>query len=718
MTENITAGAVTQGRPRPLGVTPVDSDGTDAVNVAVWAPDARLVEFCVFGAEEGDSNETRYPLPYRDGGVVHARVSGIPAGTRYGLRAHGPDDPAHGLIFNPAKLLVDPYARAVESPLRWDPLMSGDTDTGSADSADSAPVVPKCIVTAAAASGSPDPAANRPHHDATDLVVYETNLRGLTATHPGVPEELRGTYAGASSPAVIGHLTSLGVTAVEFLPLQGFIDDRHLVEIGLSNYWGYQPLTWFAPEPRYARGQDGAAARDELRTTVHTLHEAGIAVFVDVVYNHSGEGDGHGPVLSLRGLNNPGYYRLTGGTDGGDGAPPAYVNDTGTGNTLAVDRPMVLTMVLDSLRYWATEFGIDGFRFDLAATVGRTAHGFDPQAAFFQAVNQDPVLSQLTLIAEPWDLGPGGYVMGGFPHPWSEWNDRFRDCVRQSWRSSSLGQAEIGSRLLGSAGQFEHSGRAATSSVNFVTAHDGFTLADLVSYDHKHNEANGEDGRDGHNDNHSDNLGVEGPTDDPDILAARARRVRGILATLLVSQGIPMLLAGDETGNSQGGNNNAYAQDNPTGWVDWSDPDTELLELTRRLIDVRRRLPVLRQSAFLHSRERADGHRDVSWYRPDGTTPDEAYWHDPENRTVAAELRGAAGDPVGEALQDAAFVVVNPGGDTGVVLPPLDDGGRWALEVDTARPHAHEEQEPYTGVYPAPAQSVVVFSAVYPGTHD
>ncbi|MGP9725179.1 glycogen debranching protein GlgX [Corynebacterium sp. AOP40-9SA-29] len=709
--------ATSPGLSRPLGVTP-DGDG---VNVAVWAPDAQLVEFCVFE----DAHETRYPLRHRDGGVLHAHVPGIQPGARYGLRAHGPWDLSAGHRFNPAKLLLDPYARALEGPVRWAPEMSGTVfgEDGSQrpDERDSAAVVPKCIVTATATGpetgpeAGPDPAANRPVVSPSDLVIYETNLRGLTAAHPEVPQELRGTYAGMASPAVVDHLTRLGVTAVELLPLQGFFDDRHLVEKGLSNYWGYQPLTWFAPEPRYAVDQSGTGARAELRHLVHTLHEAGIAVIVDVVYNHSGEGDEHGPTLGLRGLHNAGYYRLQDAPgspdDPGDSSDRAYVNDTGTGNTLAVERPMVLALVMDSLRYWATEFGVDGFRFDLAASVGRTPGGFSPEAAFFQAVNQDPVLSRLTVIAEPWDLGPGGYLLGGFPHPWSEWNDRFRDTVRHSWRASSLDNAETGSRLLGSAGQFEHGHRAATSSVNFITAHDGFTLADVVSYDAKHNEANGEDGRDGHDDNISDNLGVEGPTSDPAILEARYRRARGMLAMLFVSQGTPMMLAGDEIGNSQGGNNNAYAQDNPTGWVDWSDPDTGLLDLTRRLISLRRRLPVLRQTAFRHGRQRRDGARDVVWHRADGSEPDAGDWHDPEFRTVCAELRGTAGDPVGESLTGVVFIVLNPGEATGIVLPD----GIWRLEVDTSLPDGggsgtSARSATWSGEYDVAAQSVVVFS--------
>ncbi|MBK0418474.1 glycogen debranching protein GlgX [Leucobacter sp. CSA1] len=681
------------GRPWPLGVT-ADERG---INVAVWAPEASRVMLCLFDA---DGAEERIVLPHRDGDVRHAHISGVAPGTRYGLRAEGPNRPADGLRFNPAKLLVDPYARALDGPLRWDPLMSGyasGPDDLVVDHRDSAPVVPKGIV-AGAASG-PDPAANRPGHALADLVVYEAHVKGISAAHPDVPEEIRGTYAGMADPAIVGHLSALGVNAVELLPVQAFLDDEYVVGKGLTNYWGYQPISWFAAEPRYAGpGRDADA---ELRRLVHTLHEAGIEVIVDVVYNHTGEGDERGPTLSLRGLHNTGYYRLL---DEGR----HYVDDTGTGNTLAVERPMVLRLVLDSLRHWVQHFGVDGFRFDLATAVGRTERGFEAAGAFFQAVRQDPVLAGVKLIAEPWDLGPGGYQLGHFPHPWSEWNDWFRDGVRRVWRGDPLGQVGLASALLGSAGRFDHSGRGTTASVNFVTAHDGFTLADVVSYAEKHNEANLEGNRDGHDDNHSDNFGVEGPSDDEQIVSARARRVRGMLATLLVSQGVPMLLAGDEIGNSQGGNNNVYAQDNETGWIDWSSPDAELLGFVRRLIDVRRRFPVLRQRAFLHGGVREDGHRDVVWRRADGEEPTPDDWHDPEFRTIAAELRGAAGDPIGEMQDDVVLVVLNVGGDVEIRLPEPGDGRSWRVEADSARPDA---EGPASDAYPALAQSVVVMSA-------
>ncbi|MGO3151600.1 MAG: glycogen debranching protein GlgX [Galactobacter sp.] len=718
-----TGRRITRGRPYPMGVT-ADAEG---VNVAVWAPEAEAIEFCLFPSAAGDlcGPEERCGLPYREGEVWYAHISGVFPGDRYGLRAHGAWDPETGLLHNPRKLLVDPYARALDGPLRWDPLMLGyveDEEDGSPDAStgassyvpserDSAGVVPKGIVAAVAAPPSgtegdrADPAGNRPGHALADLVVYEAHVKGLSAAHPDVPEELRGTYLGAAHPAIVDHLSELGVNAVEFLPLQAFFDDRHLVEKGLCNYWGYQPLAWFAPEPRYASVPEQADA--ELRELVHALHAAGIEVILDVVYNHSGEGDEYGPTVGPRGLNNRGYYRLD--QDFG------YINDTGTGNTLGVHRPAMLRLVMDSLRHWVQHFGVDGFRFDLGATLGRGPFGFDTQSAFFQAIAQDPVLAGTKLIAEPWDIGPGGYRLGEFPEPFSEWNDTFRDGVRRLWRGESVGGTNLGSLLLGSANVFDTGVRSATASVNFLSAHDGFTLADVVSYNERHNEANGENGADGHGENFSANLGVEGPTDDPAVLAARTRRVRAMLATLLLSQGVPMLLAGDEMGNSQAGNNNAYAQDNEMGWVDWSGvgrdaADPELPGLVGRLIDVRRRLPVLRQRTFLHGGERADGLRDVRWYRPDGGKPTPADWDRADFHAIGVVLRGAAGDPDGEAMADQVLVILNTGCDVDFVLPSSDHGaiGTWRLEVDTARAELGAET-PIDGSYAVAEQSVVVF---------
>ena len=497
-----------------------------------------------------------------------------------------------------------------------------------------------------------------------DLRGAREGIDGVASGRAGrVARYVRG--ARGAPPRSIEHLTDLGVTAIELLPLQTFLDDQHVVERGLTNYWGYQPIAWHAPEPRYASRPDRADS--ELRAAVHALHEAGIEVILDVVYNHTGEGGSDGPTLSLRGFT-PDYYRSAGG---------ALIDDTGTGNTVAAENPMVLRLILDSLRHWATRYGIDGFRFDLASAVGRGADGFDAASAFFQAAGQDPVLSEVRLIAEPWDLGPGGYQLRRVPASWAEWNDAFRDDVRRAWRGDPLTLAALSARLLGSAHQFDHGDRSATSSVNFISAHDGFTLADVVSYDEKHNEANGEGNRDGHGENVSDGLGAEGPTSDPMILAARSRRAWAMLATLFVSQGTPMLLAGDELGNSQSGNNNAYAQDNPVGWVDWS--SSVHRDFVRQMIELRRRTPILRQGAFLHSELRADGDVDVTWLRADGSVIDEADWQDPQFRTLVAVLRGAAVDPVGESLTGAVAVILNPGPEAEVRLP----SGEWEVEVDS-----------------------------------
>lgn len=674
----------------------MDADG---VNVAVYAPQATAVYFCVFGPD-GQRGEQRLSLPYRRDGIWHAHFSGITAGTRYGLRADGPFEPERGLVFNVNKLLIDPYARALDHPVAHHELMIGSAlgEDGQpvADPRDSASVVPRGIITGV--PGGDDPSTNRPGHDFADLVIYEAHLKGISAAHPQVPQELRGTYAGMGHRAVIEHLQSLGVTAVELLPIQTFIDDEFLVAKGLRNYWGYQPVAWFAPDPRYALED----ATSELRQLVHTLHEAGIEVIVDVVYNHNGEGNGQGPTLSLRGLDNNGYFRFT------DDAQHLYINDSGTGNTLAVESPMVLRLVLDSLRYWAQTFGVDGFRFDLATAIARGPHGFDPRGSFLQAINQDPILSRLKLIAEPWDLGPGGYQMGQFPAPFAQWNDKFRDGVRRVWRGEPLGEANFGSLLLGSADFFDHSDRTTSAGINFITAHDGFTLCDTVSYEHKHNKANGEENRDGHNENLSDNFGVEGPTDDQEILDARKLRTRGMLATLLLAQGIPMLLAGDELGNSQQGNNNAFAQDNELGWIDWSDPDWELVTYVRRLIDLRGRLPLLRQPGFLHGQLRTDGFPDVRWLCPDGTAPTAEHWQDPEFRSLALQLRGVAQDPRGEALNGSVLIIFNLGEQCEFQLPSLEGEAQWRFEIDSADPQ--RSTGTVSGDYVAATHSVVVLS--------
>ena len=663
----------------------------DGVNFAVFSAHAELIELCLF-SPDGRKELARLPIRDRDGDIWHIHVGGLTAGAVYGFRAFGPYDPERGHRFNPHKLLLDPYARALEGRLKWsDALMGYKIGTArgdlSYDTRDSAFAVPKAVVTDPSFGWGND---DHPRIARTDSLIYEAHVRGLTMRHPGVPQGLRGTYLGLASDAVIDHMLKLGVTAVELLPVQAFIDERFVVTRGLRNYWGYNTIGFFAPEPRYM----GKGGLWEFQTMVRRLHSAGIEVILDVVYNHTGEGDQWGPTLSFRGLDNASYYRLA---DGGRN----YVNDTGTGNTLNLTHPMVLRMVMDSLRYWVEVAHVDGFRFDLATVLGREAQGFDPNGGFFDAIRQDPVLSRVKLIAEPWDIGPGGYQLGAYPHPFQEWNDRFRDGVRRFWRGDVAMTRDLAARLLGSAERFDHSGRSAGSSINFLTSHDGFTLQDLVSFTVKRNWDNGEDNRDGHSENHSDNLGVEGPTNVPAVLAARALRKRNLLATLMLSQGVPMLLAGDEIGQTQGGNNNAYAQDNEISWIDWANADQALAGFVARLAALRKAHPVLHQRRFLHARARpSDGLRDVIWRRPDGSEPSPQDWHDPAFRCLCVELRMAAegGDPGSGAV----LAVFNCGGATALRLP--DTAPRWELILDTTRPDLTEGPAPQE----VPAQSVLL----------
>ncbi len=686
--------AIEAGRPWPLGAS---FDGT-GVNFAVFSAHAAKVELCLF-SDDGRREVARMALPERDGDIWHGAVPGLTPGTRYGYRAHGPYEPEHGHRFNPNKLLIDPYARMLDGRLRWSDALMGYRIGSprmdlSFDTRDSAFAVPKSVV---ADPGFVWDGDRPPRHDPREALIYETHVRGMTMLNPAVPEGLRGTFLGLASDGVIEHLQKLGVTAVELLPVQAFVDDRFLVARGLRNFWGYQTIGFFAPEPRYL----SQSALWEFQAMVRRFHAAGIEVILDVVYNHTGEGDELGPTLSFRGLDNRSYYRLAGGGR-------HYENVTGTGNTLNLAHPMVMRMVMDSLRYWVEVMHVDGFRFDLATTLAREAHGgFDPGAAFLDAVRQDPVLARVKLIAEPWDIGHGGYQLGGFPHPFLEWNDRFRDGVRRFWRGDAGMTADLAKRLLGSAETFDRGGRPATASVNFVTAHDGFTLADLVSYARRHNEANGEDNRDGHAENWSDNMGAEGPTADRTIRAARERRRRNLMATLFLSQGTPMILAGDEIGNSQGGNNNAYAQDNETGWIGWLEAEETFLDFVRRLAAMRRAHPVLRQRRFLHGRVRAqDGMRDLVWRKADGSEPRRDDWHDPSFRTLCVEIRGAEEGPAGEAGGEAVFAVFNAGPSVTVRLPP--EGG-WRLILDTARPEAAEAPVT-TPTVAVSAQSVMAFT--------
>ncbi|SMX23237.1 glycogen debranching protein GlgX [Boseongicola aestuarii] len=644
----------------------------NGVNFAVFSDHATQIFVCLFDA---DGRETKIALPEREGGIFHGEIRGLKAGQLYGLRARGPYRPDEGHRFNVNKLLIDPYARQLTGRPKWDDRIFGYDREAAAldlsfDPRDSASSMPRCIVM----EDFDFPPVKRPGTPISDTVIYEGHVRGLTQLHPDIQQ--KGTFDGLAEPAMLEHLTNLGVTAIELLPVHAFLSEHFLVKQGLTNYWGYQSFGFFAPDPKYL-GSGGVAG---FRAMVDRFHEAGIEVFLDVVYNHTPEGDEMGPTISFRGLDNASYYLLADDRR-------QYLNYAGTGNTVNVDHPMVLRMVMDSLRYWVNVMGVDGFRFDLASVLGRTPEGFDRGSGFFDVIRQDPSMAGIKLIAEPWDIGPGGYQLGAYPPPFLEWNDKYRDGVRRFWRGDPGRVADLGERLTGSSKQFDHSRRNATASVNFLTAHDGMPLEDLVSYSTKHNEANGEGGKDGHSEDYSANLGVEGPTEDVSILAARARRKRAMMATLLMSQGTPMLLAGDELGNTQGGNNNAYAQDNETAWIDWLKPDQGFLDFTRRLIAFRRAHPVLRQKLFLHSRERMiDGVEDLFWWREDGAPMETKDWHDPARRVLAVEKRTAAGTPAYAASEYAVLTIFNAGPEVSFQLPSVADGQHWRHDVDSANP--------------------------------
>ncbi|MGY1693274.1 glycogen debranching protein GlgX [Geodermatophilus sp. SYSU D00814] len=674
------------GSPAPLGA---HWDGT-GTNFALWSAGATAVDLCLF---DPDGTEHRHRLQETTHQVWHGRLPGVGPGQRYGYRVHGPYDPGAGWRWNPAKLLLDPYARAVDGEQTLDPALFGfRPDAATPDGRDSAPFVPRGVVVH---DSFPWDGDRRPGTSWSDTVIYEVHVKGATMRHPEVPPALRGTYAGLAHPAFVEHLQSLGVTAVELLPVHHFVSEPHLLRRGLTNYWGYNSLAFFAPHAAYSSAGSGGAQVTEFKAMVKALHAAGIEVVLDVVYNHTAEGDATGPTLSLRGIDNPGYYRL-------DGANPArYTDYTGCGNTLDVRRPQVLALLMDSLRYWVTEMHVDGFRFDLAAALARSMHDVDRLSAFFDVVHQDPVVSQVKLIAEPWDIGEGGYQVGNFPPLWTEWNGRYRDTVRDVWSGAHVGVRDLAYRLTGSSDLYRSDGRRPFASINFVTAHDGFTLADLVTYERKRNEANGEDNRDGESHNRNWNCGVEGPTDDPEVQALRARQVRNHLATLLLSTGVPMLTAGDELGRSQGGNNNAYCQDNEVSWIDWDGVDADLLAFVRRLLQVRRDSPVLRQEAFFEGHEipATGGTRDVAWFAPGGGQLTTGDWFDAGLQTVGMYLDGRAirhRDPYGRPVVDDSYLVqLHAGPDPVTVhLPgaPWADGYEFVVSTEYA-----------TGAPPRPA---------------
>ncbi|TBW33715.1 glycogen debranching enzyme GlgX [Siculibacillus lacustris] len=658
-------GAIGPGATEPLGVT---HDG-EGVNVAVVSANGTAVDFCVYDAT-GDREIERIRLPSRTGPVFHGRIDGLPVGTRYGLRVDGPWNPADGHRFNPAKLIVDPYAQKIDRPFRLHPALFDQRARGAAeDRIDSGIHVPKAIVEA------PEPLQPviRPRISPKHRVVYELHVKGFTQLHPDIPEAIRGTFAGLAHPAAIAHLIRLGINVVEVMPIWAWLDERHLAPLGLTNYWGYNPITPLAPDPRLAPG-----GWSEIRTAIDALHEVGIAVILDVVLNHTGESDHHGPTVSLRGLDNALYYRTR--TDDRS----RYVDDAGCGNVPALDRQAMMRIGLEALRVSALRGGFDGFRYDLATTLGRRRAGFDAAAPFLAALEQDPVLRTLIHIAEPWDIGPGGYQLGAFPATWGEWNDRYRDTMRRFWRGDEGLVGDLATRLAGSSDVFAGRRRKASDSVNYVTAHDGFTLADLVSYTGKHNLANGENNRDGSDANQSWNHGVEGPSSDPAIVAARARDVRALIATLLGSRGTPMLSMGDECGRTQGGNNNAYAQDNAISWFDWSKVDSGLVDFTRRLLDLRRAHPALHDDKPPIGEPVDDsGLADVEWRHLDGRPLAARDWHDPENYRLAAVFTVV--DHGGEF--DRVAVVVSADLRASVFIPPMARSGhRWRMVLDSAHP--------------------------------
>jgi glycogen operon protein len=665
------------GSAYPLGAT-YDGTGT---NFSIFSEVAEKVELCLFD-EHG--TEERIELPEMDGFVWHAFLPGIQPGQRYGFRVHGPYDPDQGLRCNPNKLLLDPYAKAIDGSVDWDEACFGyHFGSGERNDEDSAPHMPKSVVVNPYFDWGVDRPPRTPYNR---TIIYEAHVKGLTMTHPRIPEEIRGTYSAIAHPAVIEHLHDLGITAIELMPVHQFVQDDTLLQKGLRNYWGYNTIGFFAPHNEYARATDGQQVQ-EFKGMVRALHEAGIEVILDVVYNHTAEGNHMGPTLSFKGIDNQAYYRLV------EDDKQYYMDTTGTGNSLNVRHPQSLQLIMDSLRYWVTEMHVDGFRFDLASTLARQFHEVDRLSAFFDLVHQDPVVSQVKLIAEPWDVGDGGYQVGNFPSLWTEWNGKYRDEVRDFWRGESAVIGEFASRISGSSDLYQHSGRRPVASINFVTAHDGFTLDDLVSYNEKHNEANGEGNNDGESHNRSWNCGVEGPTDDKAVLALRAQQRRNFIATLMLSQGVPMLLHGDELGRSQNGNNNGYCQDSPLTWIDWDDVDEGLLEFTKLVTRLRTEHPTFRRRRFLSGRPvgRAEGDPvpDVVWLTPSGEAMTDEDWDAGFAKSLAMYLNGNGireTDERGEPVTDDCFYLAFNASEETIefTLPPADYAEGWTVVVDTA----------------------------------
>ncbi len=706
---------VLPGRPYPLGAT---WDGL-GVNFALFSEHATGVELCLFDSPDATTESLRIAIRTQTDQVWHAYLPEVRPGQVYGYRVDGPYEPAAGHRFNPAKLVIDPYAKAVARAPRWDDALFGyrigapEADA-SKDDRDNAAVAPLAAVVDHAFEWGTDRPPRTPWHN---TVIYEAHVKGFTARHPSVPSPLRGSYTALAQPPVISHLQQLGVTAVELLPVHQHVDERHLVERGLSNYWGYNTLCFFAPDLRFATSRAPIDVVREFKMMVRALHAAGIEVILDVVYNHTAEGNHLGPTLSMRGIDNRAYYRLS-----ADDAR-YYMDFTGCGNTLNAQHPRVLQLIMDSLRYWVLEMHVDGFRFDLASALARELYDVNRLGAFFDIIHQDPVISEVKLIAEPWDVGPGGYQVGNFPVLWTEWNAKYRDAIRRFWRSDGGAVSELATRLAGSSDLYEHSGRRPYASINFVTAHDGFTLADLVSYNDKHNEANGEGNRDGDGNNLSWNCGVEGPTDDPAVLALRSRQVRNFLATLFISQGVPMIRSGDELGQSQGGNNNAFCQDNEMSWLGWElTPDqTRLFEFACRASRLMREHPVLRRRTFLHGQQVAPtGGKDVTWLSPGGREMTDAEWGAAHVKCLGAIL---AGGDIGE-VDDRGLPVIGEtivyllNADEAPVAFPLPSSDRvsgWLCLLDTSDEHRQGRIYRTNTRYRLAGRSVAVLRPAPPG---
>jgi isoamylase len=706
---------VCPGRSYPLGAT-WDGEG---VNFALFSENAERAELCLFESPEGRSETTRIKMPEHTDRVWHVYLPDMSPGQLYGYRVHGPYEPIKGHRFNPSKLLMDPYAKAIAGNIQWnDSLFGYDVShpekDESKDERDSASHVPKCVVIDPAFDWKDDRHPATPWHK---TLIYELHVKGFTARHSSVPPEIRGTYSGIVHDEVMKHIISLGITAVELMPVHHFVADRRLVEKGLTNYWGYNSIGFFAPEVSYSSSGNLGQQIEEFKTMVRTFHREGIEVILDVVYNHTAEGNHLGPTLSFRGIDNASYYRLK------PEDRRYYTDYTGTGNTLNMMHPRVIQLIMDSLRYWVLEMHVDGFRFDLASALARQLHEVDRLGAFFDVVHQDPVISQVKLIAEPWDLGEGGYQVGNFPVLWAEWNGKFRDTVRRFWRSEKGQMADLAYRLTGSSDLYERGGRKPSASVNFITAHDGFTLNDLVSYNSKHNEANGEDNRDGMDENLSWNCGVEGLTDNPGVIRLRDRQKRNFLTTVFISQGVAMLLAGDEMGRTQKGNNNAYCQDNDISWVDWNldSGQKNLLEFTKFLIQLSKQHGVLQRKHFFQGRKiRGSEVKDLTWFRPDGKEMTDEDWENPENRCLGLRLAGDAIDETdenGDAITDDTLMVLLNADEKEIefVLPVQEQ--LWTLVLDTREYTGKRESIKKKGgeVLALEARSVAILSCVCNG---